>query len=1112
MNTYKQGELLMNNLSKKMVVALSTVVLLTTACSKKSTSAAADAGSGVSVASVVGKISDSTTIGSSKMNRKMQSLSVHPSTTVSGCTASAYDLTGTTVLGSATSDSTGKFVISGLADGSNYKIVVTCGSTSYSSVISADTADTATKATAEVSPGTTLLATQIIDAVVKAVTAVTNGMDATIAKAITATLLSPANMATLISTVKTAVENAVAAGTLVMPDAATASSMSGSLATSTDSTAATTAYTSVSGNTIPVSLTNSVTSAGSAAAAFPSCDNSLPSTAASITLCTQAVAKMMYNVLGWTVGIYHGAAFGNYTCSSSDTTLTAAFPNATFYNGDGSGGSPISGYTNFCFIKNNNPTLDRNKGYGDLYGGGDDGGGKGPMFMETGGVITDGFLTALGTTLYNKTNFHLSDVDSLLGGGSIANGGFQLRALGVKVAYPVATAWPKPNNNNGGGNGNTTDSFYLLNGTVGSLTPTDWSASSCPASPRGNSGSLFQFSTPGDWTSITAGSLSTCTTAIHNSSNLAGLSLANFGGTIPSETTMFDQMKSSSMHAEFNKSGQPNFWVVYDTPPDYMNSFCQNSGQLPTTGTITVYKWDNTVAYTATECTDQSGQPVTPSTVNVTMSAADTTTGESQIASVTKVTGGTGKYFIYPVFGNGGWSGLFSFIEKANGRVLKTQAMKNVTVQVMLDSSQCLTANNFPAAGGSCAKGDFFNVGVTWSCSGSGPCTMTTKALSPVNTATAAVKITNSGVATTLSFNANNSCSTVNSINMCGIVLASNPNGGGGGGGGGGGAPPAYAMKVSLTGNAITSAGTASPYYMVQKWDCTGAVCGSSGYYLVDKTTGGLITTGTTGSGTLPTGVTAGTFTPQGGGGPVSNVLVYSDTYLNSLGATVFPYCSLSSGSCSSLSTSSKDYWYKVAGNFNIPNGPTANPNYDCTLDPYFDDADGSGVIHYTTTNGKNTCTTKTFNGNWEISQAVWKCANNNLDLYSCGGTPSYVATTNGAGNAWNIKPNPSNQFEFGDLSARTGLMHLAFGPWLDGKHTLDATTNLNSLQVFGLVYMLLSGGGDYSKIHGLETTIPGTSETIRNFQLMAPICMEDSGGADTCNGVLAKGITNFHQ
>jgi hypothetical protein len=58
----------------------------------------------------------------------------------------------------------------------------------------------------------------------------------------------------------------------------------------------------------------------------------------------------------------------------------------------------------------------------------------------------------------------------------------------------------------------------------------------------------------------------------------------------------------------------------------------------------------------------------------------------------------------------------------------------------------------------------------------------------------------------------------------------------------------------------------------------------------------------------------------------------------------------------------------------------------------------------------------------------------------------------------------------------------------------------------------LLSGGGDYSKIHGLETTIPGTSETIRNFQLMAPICMEDSGGADTCNGVLAKGITNFHQ
>ena len=49
------------------------------------------------------------------------------------------------------------------------------------------------------------------------------------------------------------------------------------------------------------------------------------------------------------------------------------------------------------------------------------------------------------------------------------------------------------------------------------------------------------------------------------------------------------------------------------------------------------------------------------------------------------------------------------------------------------------------------------------------------------------------------------------------------------------------------------------------------------------------------------------------------------------------------------------------------------------------------------------------------------------------------------------MRQNQNNAYQYGDAKSVTNLMHMAFGPMLDGQHTLDNSISLNAVQVLDL-------------------------------------------------------------
>lgn len=1061
----------------------------------------------------------------------------------SGCTVTVYDITGSTSLATGTSDSTGAFAITSgsLTAGTSYKVVSTCaGSKSFTAIIGADNTPPANKTPEVVDSKATLIAVEIVKAIVTAVNSAVaslTSLPASVATAITATLLSPDNISKVVSSVSSTIQSAIDNGAMTPPSdtasasmttavAAVTTSSSGTASGSTSSTAVTAALTSLTTaetaytsdtttsastgqvNTIPASVSTAVKGAAATVAAFPACDSSLASSgAASLLLCTQAVAKMMYNVLHFDIAVLKtGGAFGTITTCSTDTTLAAAFPNANISAGLGTGFNATTTDSAFCMVHSSAGSVDRNASYSSSPGGKN--GGGNPIFVESGGTVTNGVITALATALYNKYNYHLSDLDSMVFGYSATNGGMNVRLLYTTNTFSWASYT---------GNGSAyTSNYYPLTTSAG-VTDTDTTLTwpTCYSSPC-NPGdpSMFGFS-GADWsTAATNTAIATEIKAGYPYST--SVLFDKYGGTIPNAVQLKAQLVNAKTHQDFNITGQPTFQVVYSKQPNWQDPNCQWNS----TGTVTNWTPPSGTGGVAsptptTACLAMDGTASPAVTVNAVTGTSDTTTGLSQITQIYVPKTGTGQYYLFPQYGsNGKFSGLVQLISANNGRVMVDEMFNQRWVQIILDTTtQCGGSTGIPST---CAQGDMYNVSVAWTCTSGGPCTAaTTPTSTTAINSTAIASSIGTSYLMSVTYQPYMSPSTngpgniginVTSGNSMSIQpLALTPNSAG-----------KITAAVALSGS---SASLPTGTYHIQPFMmCTGCspgvpcTCTSNGYYLTSATGAPY-----TNSGTLDTGLTVyPTATPNaspgswsaptspcsmggggggggGGGAPScpSKVVKYTDTYLNGLGATVFP----------TGTGSNKDTWKNVAEQIQIYNGPAANPTYDCSLDPYYLDANGNGKLDYTVnaTTGAVTCTETTFNNPWNIASFVSGGVMMN-PMASPSPTPTTAVLATITAN--------NNTYVYSDPSSAMALMNTAFGAWMDGTHSLSASTNLNGLQVFGLLYMFMTGNST-QQIEGLLANANGK---VRDQFVMAGPMFSGSMTLTSINSAIGLSILNNKQ
>jgi hypothetical protein len=1089
------------------VMALATTMALS-GCSGGAAAGGGSDGTSTTVANIVGKVSTSasssfSTKSSAKgfLGKIEQAISAFTASGLTGCTATAYDLNGSTALGSGSVASDGTFTIesSSLSAGSSYKIVTTCsGGTSLSAVIAADTVAPATKTPSSVDPLTTLVTTQIVSAIVTAVSTATSGLPAAAQEAIKAALLKPEVLNNIITTVTTAVKSAVEYGTMEAPSLAAASSMSAAIATATDSntsalTTAENAYINDGGTNarqIPPTISDTVAGAAKSAAALPACDSSLAAQQdgsgnplASISLCTQAIAKLIFNDVHFGIAIRKsGGAFGTVSdCSSNNASLTAAFKNAKFTDGDTD--SPDKIPSGVCVIESALPSLDRNRSY-DQQGEGDHGG---MVFFETFSG-NEGLITNLATALYNGLSYTLSDLDSIVFSYDATKGGLNARLVYQEASY-----------NWSGNSGSMSKAYYLLqtSGGVNSLASFTWptcgGGGGYPCYP--GSSETFPSGLNADWTLQSGTTNASLAQAIRNSAFTGSVFLKKFGGPIPEANKLISSFADETTHADHNRSGQSKFYVLYAKQPDWNNPNCQWGSASGTSYTIPG------TSTTTTKCTAVDGTEEPAVRVNATFTTPDSTTKLTQIASITKSS--TGRYYLFPQF-NGKFTGLFQLVDSTTGRIILDERMNQRAVVVIMNSSECNNSTTHtPSSGNGCAAGKMYNAKITWSCSGSNsPCSVSYA----LGTSTAEQTAINTTVP---SGQTAYDLSVVYQTNMLWSMTGPGAVGAGRTDGqnfsNGSNSLKAIFVAVNSSTGVITSSVNGSDvgtlpstfpsgkYAIQQRQNCTQSggnwTCTPAGYWLVDQSGVPFRASGTLDSSitaTQPTPYTSGQadwnndYCPQGGG-TCFTPTVYDDAYFVSLGSSFFSYADSGTGG-----------WRAVAQQPMIFSGPAANPNYNCALDPFFLDGSGSGTadgkINSATnpTTGQVTCLETTFNNSWEAAQ--YKQAHSSAT----------------------IAMNHDNAFVYGDPASVTALLQKAFGPMLDGKHTLAADTRLNALQAFGLLYVLMSTHSDEGTY--IDGILPDANNRPRNtFEIVTPVCDGD-GGAISCNAGLGKGFVGYHR
>lgn len=559
-------------------------------------------------------------------------------------------------------------------------------------------------------------------------------------------------------------------------------------------------------------------------------------------------------------------------------------------------------------------------------------------------------------------------------------------------------------------------------------------------------------------------------------------------------------------------------------------------------------------------------------TVDVTMGPADST-GLRPISTISVPSDPTaGHFYVYPV-NNGIFTGLVQFVDKSNGAILLDDNFNPRYVQIVMypqssgipnQMKQCNTAG-IPSG---CTLGDMYNVAATWTCSGN--CTLTLSSFSTVVTWQTKINTASAPSGETAYVPSVPFQPVVNWQGGAGGALAARYAPWGTNANSMNGEMSVYATLAGngqdISGVGLYSGAVPAGKYAIQLYQtCTSSGCSNAGYILVDPSGAPLsLGGGYTGTYTGDASVIADYWQCNGSCTEYTNVALYSQTYLqNDIGSLVLNFSDNTGvGTAGTLFT--------VTQTPNVAMGPAFNPTYDCTLDPYFVDIYPDHKIH---TNG-TTCLQPTFGSSWTAGQWVndsswiqcveqnnsqnycadvqtgsnnckWGAGNgtagstNTTDstdhsgeagysqLYtSCppsnfpGGyyTPVYTGYSGGAiavgANYANIKAlmklNNSNGFQYGDAKSVTNLMHMAFGPMLDGKHTLSNSTPLNAIQTFGLVYLYFTGGGNQgTNINNIYT---GTNST-NQFETEMGVCNGNGGtGMGACNSSIGLGLLNFKQ
>lgn len=1019
-------------------VLLGVAALVLSGCSVGSSSGG---GSSAPVDNISGKVSQTSSSSLSKptmFGKAMHSMQVS-AFAESGCQMQARNITTSAIVSTTTSDSSGNYTFLGVNAGDTYKVIAICGSNTYSSVATAVNSDVTSISDSDrvqTNPRSSVIAAFIVDAILQAVESAVATVPAAAQDAVKAAIL--ASLDSVIQTITASIDAAIDSGAMEEPDVTDASNVSAALKDATNSTATGTAV--AAAPPPPASVTQAVEGAKTSSIALQACDTNYSGTA---TTCTQAMAGLMYNVLGFPVGIKTaGGAFtlAGGTCTKTTTisnisdpardTLGEFFPNAKFITSGDDPEIPAG----FCAVIPEIAAPDRNRGYEN------DGDDHGPVFTETGnldGIAGDetGVLTALATSIMAGHTYNLASIDNLVF-NSVSGAGINARLVNKRFTP-------------GAGLG-TTAYFYRSAGGV--WTADSWVNNCQPGGFNSGGGTSpcdfwnlnFNFSGAA-WS--TAANNNALATAIGNGSN-AGLGVfeKTFGGPVPAQNEIDSYIDQGRVHLNYNPSGSKEMQFITTAFPSWA------AGANPC--------FDNDPS---TACLDNSGNPIAPQKVDLTMGALDAT---EKVKPISTITGSnSGAYYMRPYWGMNGFSGLIGFVKASDGLIVRDEKMRDRALKIIFAASEC-GQNGLPVAGANCAVNDIFNVAIDWSgCGGGGGSNCPAyKALTGSPT-----KVTK----TSLTLQIQSNYKTTNQMYCSGGGCWSQQLVGYGDWSN----LQPYKFTVTVNGGARDSltyantglASAAGEYNLAPYYDCSSSPCQPSGFVLIGSNGAPLIE---------DNGATVSMGYP---GGTWSNVGNFTAAEINAAaGADFDPN---TGGMQANIAT--------AAANYSIATGPIRNPNFKCDGEPFFVDGNGNGILDCEVSGGYSQASASSgdisFSGDWEYQN--WKQ------------DPSLSGAQQTARAALPFRPR-DNGYEFGDPVGTKKLLSTAFNGWFDGAHTLSSTTNLNALQVFALVYMFFSQGGESRYIDGI---VSGYNE----FIVEAPI-FSDGGQVPAMNQAIGKSFTQF--
>lgn len=719
-------------------------------------------------------------------------------------------------------------------------------------------------------------------------------------------------------------------------------------------------------------------------------------TAGSESACTKAVAKIMYSGLNF--GVVLKKVGGAFATEIAAGGCDTATLGTLFPNSDIQDDTPNAGA---CMIKPKMGRVDRNRG--DERGGGDDGG---MLFTEEGAITgKKGVLTAMGKALFNNYKYRLSNIDSMVFTyNATAEAGVNARAFFFL-------------NGDGSSGSAGAPSFYTKNsgGTWTAVASTPWrddrvsycTSTDCNVLPTGDGGGHVNLKIPFDDGTIEW--LPAAVDATHvtvGSAAVKSLVTSINGGSF---TGFFKSMYGGPVPAMPQMDDFLNATAHIGNNPSGSKRFwaiysepIQHDPSATTNPCFDI---------TSTEpCLGVSGAPYPVVRVNMTLAATPNAT--TKVRAITALTvSSTGSFIMRPYYNSTGFSGVVGFTKFADGTMGTDEMMGERALKIVSKSSDCTSLSGATA----CAVGKVYNVKLDWSsCSGGNGC--------PAYTLSAAAAVTGIDFSTMVQTYFRTMPVAIGSMNMW--VAAEGD----------------YYSQTPIRANASAGAGTdtlaqnaSGTYFVVPRWTGCPTSCTVANFYLLDATTGAVRSktddsNATTSASTDVCRVVSGNMDCSTISNASDEAVTYSITQLDG-------YAAWGTGS---------QTFSDVAGNTQVNNGPYKNPNFACAKEPFFIDGNANGVLDCDPTDA-----TKTLASSHDISfSQIWE----------------YQNWYNDVNNTSTLKSNPliarQNGYQFSDPVAAKKLLTTAFNGWFDGAHTISATTDLNALQVFGLIYLMFSREG----------------------------------------------------